>query len=153
MRAQFPLGEWGWKIQFLDEQIGFISLQNYNAGAVLTTIDGGTSWVRRPINDAQSNANLEGIGFLDRDHGWVGGWGDNPKKKLTSSETLDGASTWRDANDIGMTINRFRFVGTPAIVGYSAGKTVYKYGLAKPPSLVQQPPRLLDELQALDVID
>ena len=39
--AEFPFGEWGWKIQFLDERIGFVSLENFSAAAILKTDDGG----------------------------------------------------------------------------------------------------------------
>ena len=131
IRSQFPLGEWGWKIQFLDGQIGFISLQNYDVGAILVTADGGLTWERRSVNDPQKNANLEGIGFIDGKQGWVGGWGDRQKKKRTSSATSDGGLTWRDANEIGRTINRFRFFGNPVTVGYSAGETIYKYAPAE----------------------
>jgi len=72
IRDQFPLGEWGWKIHFLNDQVGFISLQNYDSGAILATADGGLTWVRHPINDPQMNANLEGIGFIDEKNrmGW-----------------------------------------------------------------------------------
>ena len=135
IRSEFALGEWGWKIQFLNEDIGFISLQNYASGAILKTVDAGKTWRRYPINDPQMNANLEGIGFIDENVGWVGGWGDAPKKKRTSSATTDGGVTWRDANEIGRTINRFRFVGTPVSVGYAAGETVYKYSTEQPPAL------------------
>jgi photosystem II stability/assembly factor-like uncharacterized protein len=90
IRGQFPLGEWAWKIEFLDLQVGFISLQNYDAGAILTTEDGGKSWTRYRINDQQMNANLEGIGFIDRQHGWVGGWGDRPKMKRRSAARAAG---------------------------------------------------------------
>jgi photosystem II stability/assembly factor-like uncharacterized protein len=138
-RLQFPLGEWGWKIQFINDLIGFISLQNYGAGAILTTSDGGLTWTRHPINDPQGNANLEGIGFLDAQHGWVGGWGDAPKKKRTSSETFDGGKTWRDANEIGGTINRFRFIGGNPPTGYAAGETIYKYIGSSTPLLIGVP--------------
>lgn len=127
MRDQFPLGEWGWKIHFVDASRGFISLQNYDAGAILATEDGGKTWERRIINDPQKNGNLEGIGFIDENIGWVGGWGDRPKQKRTSSATKDGGKTWRDANEIGRTINRFRFLGKPVTIGYSAGETIYRY--------------------------
>ena len=30
----FPTGEWGWKIQFLAPQIGFVSLENDTAAAI-----------------------------------------------------------------------------------------------------------------------
>ena len=123
----FPLGEWGWKIQFLNEMIGFVSLENFTKGAILKTTNGGKTWLRLPINDPQENANLEGIGFIDDAHGWVGGWGDKDFKGGFSSETQDGGESWEDANQIGRFINRFRFFGNPVTVGYASGKTVYKY--------------------------
>jgi photosystem II stability/assembly factor-like uncharacterized protein len=127
IQNQFPPGEWGWKIQFLNDRIGFVSLENFNAGAILKTNDGGNTWTRHSINDPQGNANLEGIGFVDENHGWVGGWGDINFQRLTSSETFDGGLTWRDANEIGKGINRFRFLGNPVTVGFASGRTVYKY--------------------------
>ena len=73
LSTQLPKGEWGWKIQFLNDKLGFVSLENFNAGAILKTTDGGLSWTRIDINDPQKNANLEGVGFIDENHGWVGG--------------------------------------------------------------------------------
>ncbi|MER9227075.1 YCF48-related protein [Mesorhizobium sp. M0664] len=61
----FPAGEWGWKIQFLNPQVGFVSLENDTAAAILKTTDGGETWKRIPINDPQRNVELEGIGFLN----------------------------------------------------------------------------------------
>jgi hypothetical protein len=126
----FPLGEWGWKIQFLNENIGFVSLENFNQGAILKTTDGGKTWTRLRINDPQGNANLEGIGFIDENQGWVGGWGSADFQGGFSSETKDGGQNWQDANQIGQFINRFRFFGNPVTVGYASGKTVYKYATA-----------------------
>lgn len=126
-RDNLPVGEWGWKIQFLNEKVGFVSLESYEGGAILSTVDGGKTWIRRPVNDPQMNTNLQGIGFLNKDHGWVGGWGDQRRIKRACSETLDGGRTWRSANGVGRSINRFRFVGSPTPVGYAAGETVYKY--------------------------
>lgn len=120
-------GEWGWKIQFLNDQIGFVSLEAFDVGAILKTTNGGESWERLPINDPQKNANLEGVGFIDENTGWVGGWGDRKFERQSSSATEDGGRTWRDANEIGRAINRFRFFGNPVTVGYSSGVTVYKY--------------------------
>lgn len=127
LMAMAPRGEWGWKIQFLDEKTGFVSLENFAAGAVLKTTDGGLTWRRIDITDPQRNANLEGVGFIDEQHGWVGGWGDADFQRLSTSETLDGGNTWRDANDIGKALNRFRFFGKPVNLGYASGQTVYKY--------------------------
>lgn len=130
--AEFPFGEWGWKIQFLSANLGFVSLENFNSAAILKTTDGGNSWRRIQVNDAQGNKNLEGIGFVDEQHGWVGGWGPGGfdgvgEPQGFSSSTIDGGVTWQNANDIGLFINRFRFFGNPIVVGFASGDTVYKY--------------------------
>ena len=130
LSTQLPKGEWGWKIQFLNDKLGFVSLENFNAGAILKTTDGGLSWTRIDINDPQKNANLEGVGFIDENHGWVGGWGDVNFQRLSTSETLDGGRTWRDANQVGKALNRFRFFGNPVTLGYASGQTVYRYSSA-----------------------
>ncbi len=140
-----PLGEWGWKIQFLNDMVGFVALENFHDGAILKTTDGGRTWTRLPVTDPQGNANLEGIGFVNERHGWVGGWGDIDFEGGYSSETHDGGRTWRDANHVGRFINRFRFFGHPVTVGYASGKTVYKYSREPVPTPNdRQATRLLD---------
>jgi len=141
---QFPPGEWGWKIFFLNDRVGYVSLENFTEAAILRTDDGGQTWVRKSINDPQMNANLEGIGFLDENNGWVGGWGDISFQSGKSSATIDGGDNWTDANEIGRFINRFRFIGDPLEVGYASGDTVYKYSTDPVPTpLLQDPPQLL----------
>ena len=132
IQDQFPLGEWGWKIQFLNDQLGFVSLENFSEAAILKTTDGGLTWMRLKVNDPQGNVNLEGIGFIDEQRGWVGGWGPGGfgspgSAQGFSSATSDGGENWQDANEIGLFINRFRFIGNPVHVGYASGDTVYKY--------------------------
>jgi photosystem II stability/assembly factor-like uncharacterized protein len=65
LEATLPKGEWGWKIQFSNDNIGFVSLENFTAGAILKSTDGGMSWHRIDITDPQKNANLEGVGFVN----------------------------------------------------------------------------------------
>jgi photosystem II stability/assembly factor-like uncharacterized protein len=132
IQDQFPLGEWGWKIQFLNDQLGFVSLENFSDAAILKTTDGGQTWKRLKVDDPQGNVNLEGIGFIDEQRGWVGGWGPGDfgspgDPQGFSSATIDGGEHWQDANEIGLFINRFRFLGNPVHVGYASGDTVYKY--------------------------
>jgi photosystem II stability/assembly factor-like uncharacterized protein len=127
-----PKGEWGWKIFFVNESIGYVSLENFSAGAVLKTTDGGQTWTRQPINDQQHNANLEGVGFVDADHGWIGGWGTADFSGGFSSATLDGGQNWTNADEIGRFLNRFRFFHQPKLVGYASGDTVYKYDDSPP---------------------
>ena len=131
--TEFPLGEWGWKIHFVDDRVGFMSLENFVQAAILKTVDGGETWSRIDVKDPQGNANLEGIGFLDENTGWVGGWGSRDFTKGFSSATRDGGATWQDANHIGLFINRFRFFRDIS-VGYASGKTVYKYSAEPTPA-------------------
>ena len=148
LQDEFSFGEWGWKIFFLSDQVGFVSLENFCEGSVLKTTDGGLTWQRLPVDDPQRNANLEGVGFVDADRGWVSGWGRANFQGGFSSATIDGAGNWADANDIGLFINRFRFFHDPVTVGYAAGRTVYKYSAEPVPEAVgvvaEPPTRLLD---------
>lgn len=138
----FPRGEWGWKIQALDDQTMFVSLENMLDGAVLRSEDGGLSWRRLPINDRQRNANLEGVGFIDRDRGWVGGWGDVSFTGGFTSATTDGGKNWDNANQVGFRLNRFRFIGRPVTVAYASGDTVYKFtDEPAAPAAMAAPPR------------
>jgi photosystem II stability/assembly factor-like uncharacterized protein len=134
-----PLGEWGWKIHFVDDRLGFVALESFTRGAILKTTDGGDTWMRIEVNDPQGNANLEGVGFLDEQTGWVGGWGSASFQEGFSSGTIDGGKTWTDANHIGRFINRFRFFRTPEIAGYASGRTVYRLS-AEPASRAVAPP-------------
>jgi photosystem II stability/assembly factor-like uncharacterized protein len=127
----FPNGEWGWKIQFLTPQVGFVSLENFNGAAILKTTDGGQTWKRIEVNDPQKNVDLEGVGFINEQVGWVGGWGPdldpNPGPDGVSSGTTDGGATWFSANEIGRYINRFRFFADlQPVAGYASGLTVYR---------------------------
>jgi photosystem II stability/assembly factor-like uncharacterized protein len=134
---EFPLGEWGWKIFFLNDQVGFVSLENFCEGAILKTTDGGQTWKRLRINDLKGNANLEGIGFADENRGWVGGWGSADFTKGSSSQTTDGGENWSDIDwgnpDAGEFLNRFQFFGDPVTLGYASGDTVYKYSTEPAP--------------------
>ncbi len=153
LQDQLPFGEWGWKIFFLNQSVGYVSLENFSAGAILKTTDGGETWTRKVVNDQQGNANLEGIGFVDENHGWVWGWGDTNFQGGFNSETLDGGDNWRDANEIGRFINRFRFFGNPVTVGYASGRTVFKYSaepVASHPIALASAARILDTNEPQD---
>ena len=134
-KSAFPRGEWGWKIFFLDDHVAFVSLENFTDGAILKSVDGGTTWRRLPINDKQDNANLEGVGFISEQTGWVGGWGSADFTKGFTSRTEDGGADWQNANEVGRFLNRFRFIGNPVTVGYASGDTVYKYSAEAAPSV------------------
>jgi photosystem II stability/assembly factor-like uncharacterized protein len=143
-----PQGEWCWKIQFVDRDFVVVSCQSYDAASILISEDGGRHWRRHEIRDASGslvNANIEGVGFMDRSTGWVGGWGDAMARSGRTSMTADGGKTWRDETKTwprlepgqrnpqlppiaeGQYVNRFRCVGDPLVAVYASGNTVYKY--------------------------
>ena len=137
-------GEWGWKIQFLNEKIGFVALENFRDAAILKTTDGGESWVRKHVAESQEgmppiNNDLEGIGFIDEKTGWVGGWGDN-FNGYYNSFTQDGGETWSrqdydpdnpGSGDARYRINRYRFIGQPVTAGYCSGQQIFKLGTTR----------------------
>jgi photosystem II stability/assembly factor-like uncharacterized protein len=147
----FEAGEWGWKIQFLNQTHGFIALENFRNASILVTKDGGKSWVKKHVAKDQKprspaiNNDLEGIGFINERQGWVGGWGfqdlSAPVGGLENSYTEDGGETWipqnhlpnpdlpvsRD-NDPRYRINRYRFVKDASgnvTTGYCSGQQVF----------------------------
>ena len=138
--GDFPQGEWGWKIQRLGAQTILVSLENFYDGAIIRSDDLGATWTRLRINDRQRNSNLEGVGFVNSNRGWVGGWGDRDFIGGFTSETNDGGRTWDDANHVGFRLNRFRFIGDPVRVGYASGDTVYKLSEEPVPSIAAVEP-------------
>lgn len=151
----FEAGEWGWKIQFLNEKHGFIALENFRDASILVTKDGGDSWVRKHVAKNQDpsspaiNNDLEGIGFINELQGWVGGWGfqdlSTPVGGLENSFTEDGGETWiaqnhlpnpnippSSRNDPRYRINRYRFVKDifgNVTTGYCSGQQVFKLNI------------------------
>jgi hypothetical protein len=151
----FQCGEWGWKIQFLNQTHGFIALENFRNASILVTTDGGDSWVKKHVAKNQDpsspaiNNDLEGIGFINELQGWVGGWGfqdlSAPVGGLENSYTEDGGETWiaqnhlpnpnippGPRNDPRYRINRYRFVKDidgEVTTGYCSGQQVFKLNI------------------------
>ncbi len=150
----FEAGEWGWKIQFLNETHGFIALENFRNASILVTKNGGKSWVKKHVASNQKpgskaiNNDLEGIGFINERQGWVGGWGFEDLSAavggLENSYTEDGGETWIPQNhlpnpniqeprsDPRYRINRYRFVKDFAgnvTTAYCSGQQVFKLSI------------------------
>ncbi len=149
----FECGEWGWKIQFLNETHGFVALENFRNASILVTKNGGKSWVKKHVakdqkpSSAVINNDLEGIGFINERQGWVGGWGfqdlSAPVGGLENSYSEDGGETWiaqnhlpnpdtKIPNDPRYRINRYRFVKDIAgdvTTGYCSGQQVFKLSI------------------------
>jgi photosystem II stability/assembly factor-like uncharacterized protein len=110
------VGDWAYKISFPSSNIGYVSVQGPGRNLNLVkTIDGGISW--NEINVAEGMP-VTAVGFVTNLRGWISTEND------TSFGTTDGGYSWVLA-DIGEHIDRFRFLGDT--LGYSAGKSVYKF--------------------------
>lgn len=105
---------WCWKITFPTPQVGYISVEVVDRAYILKTTNGGFTWNEKAVPD---NYDIQGIGFINANVGWVGGYG-------YTSATTDGGDTWQLV-DFGERINRFRVFNDT--LAYASGKTLYKF--------------------------
>lgn len=98
-----------WKLSFPTPRVGFATVQNYDPDPsvaqrfVARTTDGGASWDELPLVSDHGIQEF-GIGFVDADHGWVGG-------APHGFETRNGGRSWVPA-DVGRATNKIRVVRT-----------------------------------------
>ena len=116
-----------WKLQFLNDQIGYGSIEQYyfyDTIAYIQTKDGGENW---NIHGVGSSALLsgtgraaQGIGFINEQFGYIGG--------MFSGlfETTDSGKTWKH-NYFGNGYNRFFAIDSNLM--YACGGTVYQLKL------------------------
>jgi hypothetical protein len=72
-----------------------------------------------------NNYDVEGIGFLNENTGWIGGWQFNdPSPHGPNYETTNAGASWHLAG-WGLNMNRIRFLSDT--LAYAVGKTVYKF--------------------------
>jgi photosystem II stability/assembly factor-like uncharacterized protein len=108
-------GEYIWKLQLVTPEVWIGSLQTFAAtGRMVKSTDGGQTWtaIPAPLPD------MQGIGFVTPNHGWVGGYGNG------LYETLDGGATW-SLIQFGGNFNRI-FV-LDSTFAYASGSSIYKY--------------------------
>ena len=124
-------GEWGWKISFPTDLVGYISVETINNpgledAKVLKTVDGGVTWEEIRIDGSVSGAGLQGIGFISPDVGWASGRG-------VTSVTVDGGDTWQQLNHFNPQtgdgqmdgrMNRFYMVNDT--LAFGVGRRLYK---------------------------
>lgn len=107
--------EWCWKISFFSRTSGYVSIERFSGFAyILKTTNGGFNWSEIPFRDYD----VEGIGFINENTGWVGGW-TGPTWQTTNGGTNWQMATW------GFFLNRFRFLNDT--LAYSVGQRVYKF--------------------------
>ena len=112
-----------WKIQFIDEFVGVASIEPMYADtvAIIKTTDGGSTWQIMPVGHINSwswiDAGTQGVGFINEQKGWVGGYYNG------MFETNDGGLTWNKLN-VNKECDRFFLIDSTM---YLSANTVYKY--------------------------
>lgn len=118
---------WGWKINFPTKNVGYISVES-NPGTVtstcfLKTTDRGATWQEKLF--LPMHIDEEGIGFINENTGWIGGW------FMQTYKTTNGGDNWAVTNEfpysgvVAANLNRFRIINDT--VAYAVGRTIYKY--------------------------
>lgn len=113
------LSTWTWKIQFLNRTHGVACIASENASSaseMLITSDSGMTWTLKTVTPVYHE--LEGIGFINKAHGWVGGYFNG------MYETVDSGETW-NLISVGETLNRYFKINDTML--YASGHSVYKF--------------------------
>lgn len=117
-------GEYVWKLQVLSSNhnviFGSVEANAPNFGKMLRSVDGGQNWVSKPL----PYVSVQAIGFMDENHGWMGGYISQLGDNFPILETTDGGDTW---TDIGIGSNLNRVVILSDHLAYASGTTIYKY--------------------------
>ena len=94
-----------WKASFPDDMNGYATVQNYDQSRdeqlIVKTTDGGKTWQEISLTTSPK-ARQFGIGFVDKDHGWVG-------TLAGGFYTADGGKTFAPV-PIARAANKFSFV-------------------------------------------
>jgi len=111
-----------WKVFPINAKLIYASLQSQDGThRIIKSTDGGDKWdVLTVATTGQLSPGVQGIGFLDANHGWVGGF----FKGMWT--TTDGGKTWAEVPRTDGTFNRFEKVGGALITAGTAGVLRYE---------------------------
>lgn len=108
--------EYVWKMFFVNGTIGYASIESFiDLTSIAKTTDGGQTWTQLIVSP--TNQDIQGIGFINENKGWVG------PRDHPMFETNDGGETWEQLT-IMPNVNRFFNIDG---VLYASGSEVYKY--------------------------
>ncbi|HYV91124.1 MAG TPA: T9SS type A sorting domain-containing protein [Chitinophagales bacterium] len=110
---------YAWKIQFLNRRdaVACIASTNASTGSeMIMSSDSGMTWQLKTVTPMYHE--LEGIGFMNKAHGWVGGYFNG------MYETVDSGATW-NLISAGKDLNRYFKINDTLL--YACGHSVYKF--------------------------
>lgn len=117
---------YGWKIFPINSQIIYVGIENFDGtNRIAKSMDGGENWTVHIITTEQpvgTQGSLQGIGFLDANTGFAGGFFSGMFK------TTDGANSWSRIEVGAGNINRFRRQGSTLITAGTRGVIQYNPG-------------------------
>lgn len=109
-----------WKIQELNDSVMYASVESFTPSPeYYKSTDGGLTWQIKSVTSAGVSGTIQGVGFLNENIGWVGGF------NTFFYETTDQGENWELKPTIGSSFNRFQRVNDTLI--YTSGTNVYKY--------------------------
>jgi photosystem II stability/assembly factor-like uncharacterized protein len=112
------VGEYVWKLQILEANnnviFGSVESVTPNLGKLIKSTDAGITW--NSFNAPETD--IQAVGFLDENHGWMGG------HTTGFYETLNGGQTWTNLN-IGGNLNRIFLINNT--LAYASGTSIYKF--------------------------
>lgn len=109
-----------WKIQQLNDSILYASVEAFTTSPeYYKSSDGGLTWQLNSVTSSGVSGTIQGIGFLNEDIGWVGGFSD------FFYETINQGQSWEYKSNIGSSYNRFQRINDTLM--YTSGINVYKY--------------------------
>ena len=110
-------GSWCWKINFPSHQVGYVSVESVGGDVnYFKTTDGGDTWSLKTINT--SHFSFQGIGFVNDNIGWAGGYYGN-----NLFETVDGGDHWSAVPGV-TNLNRITKLSDTLL--WASGKILYK---------------------------
>jgi photosystem II stability/assembly factor-like uncharacterized protein len=141
-------GDYVWKLQILfsntNVMFGSVSSVTPFLGQLIKSTNGGLNWTTKNVPDT----NIQAVGFITENHGWMGGHGSG------FLETFDSGTTWIDTG-FGNSLNRIVFINSST--AYTCGDKIYKLSPNlsaptfsnqefKPLSIVINPNPIVDKL-------
>ena len=109
-----------WKIQELNENVMYGSVEAFtDTPEYYKSTDGGQTWQLYSVTSSGVSGTIQGIGFLNEDIGWLGGY------DTFFYETTNQGGNWELKPSIGTSFNRFQRINDTLM--YTSGTNVYKY--------------------------